>query len=111
MLVKGVRPELDIQISSRKKGTDSITNITVGTLNWTILMRCISSSRMNSITLADEKIADIRIAKKFSSLVHTDVLAAANRGIRGKEVAKLMDGRSLGNAGITMLDSSKIGSN
>ena len=74
-------------------------------------MGCISSSRMNSKTLAFEDISDIRIAKKFVSLVHTDVLVLANRGIRGKEVVKPMNGRSLGNLGITMLDSSKMISN
>ena len=110
-MIEGVRPKLDIQISTSKKSSNSITNITVVPFHRAILMGYISSSRMNSKTMACKEISKIRAAIKFTALVHADILILTDRCIRGKEVAKPMNGQSLGNLGITMLDSSEMVSN
>ena len=48
-MIEGVWPKLDIEVSTNKQGTDSATNGAMSTFNLTILMRGISSSRMDGV--------------------------------------------------------------
>ena len=69
MMIKGIRPKLDIQISTGKENSDYITNILVGSFDGTILMRYISSCRVNGIAVALEKILNLGVSKQFPSLI------------------------------------------
>ena len=73
MVEKCIRPELDIKVSSNQEGTDMITNNLVSVFDWSILMRGISSSRMDFILMLGKDVDDIRIRIKSIALVHEDI--------------------------------------
>ena len=61
VMEEGVRPKLNIEIGTNKKGTNMVTNDTMSSLDWTILWGKIRSSRMDFIVMAAKSIKNIRI--------------------------------------------------
>ena len=73
MVGKCIGPELDIQVGINQKGTHMVTNNTMSSFYWSILMRRISSSRVYFIVIIGKDVEDIRIRIKLSTLVHKDI--------------------------------------
>ena len=74
-------PKLDVERSTNKKGTDMITDSSIGTFNRSILMRRISSSRMNFIMMVCEYIENVRISMQLTTLIKEYILVFNNRAI------------------------------
>ena len=53
------KPELDIEVGTNKEGTNMVTNETVGSFDWSILMRGIGSSWMDFIVVIGEDVEDL----------------------------------------------------
>ncbi len=58
VMMEGIRPKTGIEICTKEHGAESISNRKVGTLHRAILMRGVSTSWSNSITVALEKGSD-----------------------------------------------------
>ena len=78
---KCIWPNFCIEVSIDKEGADMITNDTVSTLDWSILMRRIGFSRMNLIVMIYKHVKDIRITIKLTTLVHEYILVSHERAM------------------------------
>ena len=61
MMEKCIGIELDIEVGTDKEGVNMVTNDTVGSFDWSILMRQIGSSWMDFIVMICKHVEDIRI--------------------------------------------------
>ena len=52
VMEEGVGPKLNIEVGTNKKGTNMVTDNTMSTLDWTILMERIRSSKMDFMVMA-----------------------------------------------------------
>ena len=74
----------------------------MSTFNRTILVRGIGTSGADNILVLLEELANFRVVVKFTTLVKEDILVLAFRGVGGEECIQPINGRSFGDAGITM---------
>jgi len=106
--VKGIRPELDVQVGTKKHGMDGIGNSEMSPFNRSILVGSISTSRADIITKVMEETDNLRVPVKLTALVKDNIFASAGRGMCCKEVAQPVDGGGLGDSGITMVHPSEV---
>ena len=69
MVKECIRPELDTKVGTNQQDTNMVTNNLVSVFDWSILMRGISSSRMDFIAMIDKDVDAIRINIKLTALV------------------------------------------
>ena len=73
MVEESIRLELDTKISSNHESTNMTTNNLVSAFDWAVLMRGISSSRMDFISMLGKDVDNIRIRIKLTALDHEDI--------------------------------------
>ena len=81
VMKEGIWPELDIESSTNKKGSNMITDSLMSVFNRNILVRWISTSRVNFIVMISKDVEDVRISPKLSTLVKKDMLVSTNRTV------------------------------
>ena len=57
-VVKGVRPEFDIEVRTNEESTDGTADSSVGAFDRTILMGGVRTGRVNSVVELGEKVTD-----------------------------------------------------
>ena len=81
VMEEGIRPELNIQSSTDKEGTDVLIYCIMSAFDRTILIRRICTSRMNFIVMIGKYVENIRISPKLTPLVKEYVHVFTNRTI------------------------------
>ena len=81
MMKEFIWSKLDVKRRTNKRGTDMITGSLMGTFIRTILMRRISSSRMNFIMMVCEYIENVRLSIQLTILIKEYILVLKNRAI------------------------------
>jgi hypothetical protein len=97
-MTKRVRPETRCQEGTREHGTDRISNVSMGTLDGSILMGRVGSRRLDYVPALSKQVKSFLPATKFSSKVHPNVFGI-DRGfgtLSGKPFGEPLNGRSLG---------------
>ena len=81
MVEEGIRPELDTKVGTNQQGTNMISNNSVSAFYQSIVMRRISSSRMNFIMMVCEYIENVRLSIQLTILIKEYILVLKNRAI------------------------------
>ena len=74
MVEGGIVPEFYIKVSINHQSTSMISNNLVNKFYWSILMRRISVSRMDFVSMLFKDIDNIRVRIKFAYLIHENIL-------------------------------------
>ena len=77
MMMEGVRPELDGELSANEEGTNGIGDSQMSTFNRSILIGSVGTSRTNLKTMATKKGSNLRIVVEFTALIQVDIFSRA----------------------------------
>ena len=88
IVVEGIWPELDREVSTMEHGTKSISNGEVSAFDGTVLVRRVRACCMDAVAELTEELLDLRIPIKFPSLIHIHVLVGAMWRIISEELPK-----------------------
>ena len=80
----------------------------MGAFNRAILMRRVSTSRVNCVVESGKEIANFRIHEKFTTLVHVNVFGGARGRVLIEKMTEPFDRRGFGATCITVLHASKM---
>ena len=75
------KAKLGIELGTNEESTNMVTIDTMSTLNWTILMGRIGSSRMDLIVMICKHVKNIGITIKLTTLVHKYILVSQERAM------------------------------
>ena len=84
--MEGVRPELDIEVGTQEERANSVGNSAMGTLNRSILVGGISSSRPDNIPKLGEQAACFWVTIYLTTLIQVDIFVRATWGVSLQKV-------------------------
>ena len=96
------------ETGTNKEGTNVVTNDTMSTLDRTILMGRIRSSRMDLIVMFGKNIKNIWTTKDLTALVHKNILVTEIRAIYLQPFVYVFNRGSLALTSLTVLYASMV---
>ena len=107
-MVESIRPELDVEIGTTKKGPHGIRKRPMSTFNRSILMGSIRTSRKEFIPEGFEQINNIWVVKKFATLIDMNIFVSTIGAMLRKKMSEPFNRGSLRDPAVTVFHPSKM---